>query len=159
MGCSTSSDASAPGWSMEEPESNPPVISSSTGDHTADSFSKWCGSKRGTLCQLGLPLTYEEHTVRVRSNRCWVKLRGDEFNLLLQQSWAYPDLTNGHPPPWTGPSHHGPGCKHLLVQWPEHTKLLLGTLPFSSCYLIPECHSPHSSVLLLILPCDSSVKS
>lgn len=43
----TSSKASAPGWSTGEPESKPPVISSSTGDHTGDNVSKWRGSKRG----------------------------------------------------------------------------------------------------------------
>ena len=112
---------------------------------------------RGELGQLGLPLTYEEHTVRVRSNRCWVKLRGDEFDLLLQQSLAYPDLTNGHPPPWTSPSHHGPGCKELLVQWPEHTKLLLGTLPLLILLLNPRmpfptlfCPPPHPAIRFIL---------
>ena len=55
--------------------------------------------QEGTLCQLGLLVAYEEHTVQVRSNRCWVKLLGDEFDLLLQPSLAYPDFTNGHLPP------------------------------------------------------------
>lgn len=106
------------------------------------------GKQEGTLCQLGLLVAYEEHTVQVRSNRCWVKLLGDEFDLLLQPSLAYPDFTNGHLPPWTSPSHHAPGCKQLLVQWPEHTKLLLGTLPLLMLLLNPRMPFP----TLLILP-------
>ena len=104
--------------------------------------------QEGTLCQLGLLVAYEEHTVQVRSNRCWVKLLGDESDLLLQPSLAYPDFTNGHLPAWTSPSHHAPGCKQLLVQWPEHTKLLLGTLPLLMLLLNPRMPFP----ALLILP-------
>ena len=91
----------------------------------------------------------------MRSHHCWVKLLGDESDLLLQQSLAYPVFRNGHLPPWTSPSHHSPGCKQLLVQWPEHTKLLLGTLPLHMLLLNPRmpfptlfCPPPHPAIVI-----------
>ena len=96
-----------------------------------------------------------KNTEQVRSHHCWVKLLGDESDLLLQQSLAYPVFRNGHLPPWTSPSHHAPGCKQLLVQWPEHTRLLLGTLPLHMLLLNPRtqfptlfCPPPHPAIVI-----------
>lgn len=130
-----------------------PGISSSTGDHTGDNVSKWRAA-RGTL------ITRPSSGLR-RNTQCkWeVTVTSVALSLGMNLICYCSELSLPwlHEWPSTSLNKPFPSCsrlQQLLVQWLQHTKLLLAPYLCSCCYWILECHSPHSSSC----HCDSSFK-